>query len=334
MNTENQIVIYQTEDGQMQIDIQLHDETVWMSQAQMASLFKKNSDTIGLHLKNIYQSEELSEGATTEESSVVRKEGNREVRRTIKFYNLDAIISVGYRVNSKRGTQFRIWANKILKEYLIKGYNINQERLRKSEQNLKSLKQSIQLLNNVVEQRELSTGEATGLLKVVNEYAQALELLDQYDHQRLVITDQQDSTINKLAYTNAVQQINKWRDQQNAGKLFGNEKDDSFKSSLDTIYQTFDGLDLYPSINEKAANLIYFIVKNHSFTDGNKRIAAGLFVYFLDMNNKLYNDDGSKVLENNALVAITIMIAESKPEEKEIMIKLIVNLMNPQTIQS
>ena len=327
MNTKNQIVIYQAKDGQPEIDVQFDGDTIWMSQAQMAEVFEKDSDTIGLHLKNIYKTGELDKNRTTEESSVVRKEGSRNVKRKITFYNLDAIISVGYRVNSIRGTQFRIWANKVLKEYLTTGYVVNERKLKESEEQLFSLKQTIILLETVVKRKELSTDEAVGLLKVVSEYARALDLLDQYDHQKLSISEEQETGINKLAYDDAISQINIWRDKQQAGNLFGNEKDNSFKSSLNVIYQTFNGLDLYPSINEKAANLLYFIVKNHSFSDGNKRIAAGLFVYFLDMNENLYNQDGTKIIADNALVAITIMIAESKPEEKDIMIKLIVNLM-------
>lgn len=327
MKKEQQILIYSTVDGQTQIDVKLNDETVWLSQKQMAEVFDKDSDTIGLHLKNIFSSGELEEKATTEYFSVVRLEGKRQVRRNIRFYNLDAIISVGYRVNSKRGTQFRIWANKVLKDYLVKGYALNEKRLKETRKQFTELRQSIKLLENVVNNKQLSTNEATGLLKVITDYAHALDLLDQYDHQRLRISAKAAGEVNKLTYPEAIEQIGLWRDMQNAGGLFGNEKDASFGSSLNTIYQTFDGKDLYPSIEEKGANLLYFIVKNHSFTDGNKRIAAGLFVYFLDKNGKLYDDNGHKIIADNALVAITIMIAESKSEEKDIMIKLIVNLM-------
>ena len=327
MKKENQIVIYQTEEGTTQIDLKFDGDTIWLSQAQMASVFEKDTDTIGLHLKNIFKSEELQEKATTEEYSVVRKEGNRNVKRKIKFYNLDAVISVGYRVNSARGTQFRIWANNILKEYLIKGYAVNEQKLQASQKQLTDLKQSIKLLENVVHSKQLSSQEAVGLLEVVTEYAQALDLLDQYDHQSLSIPKKTGQSIVELSYEEAIAQIIDWRDKQGAGGLFGNEKDQSFQSSLQTIYQTFEGVDLYPTIEEKAANLLYFIVKNHSFSDGNKRIAAGLFVYFLRLNNMLYHADGSKIIADNALVAITIMIAESKTEEKDMMVKLIVNLM-------
>jgi prophage maintenance system killer protein len=327
MKTQGQIVIYKREDGQSQIDVRLKEETIWLSQRQMADVFEKDTDTIGLHLKNIFRTNELKEKATTEYFSVVQKEGKRNVRRKIRFYNLDAIISVGYRVNSQQGTQFRIWANKVLKDYLVKGYALNETRLKEATQQFSDLRQSIKLLENVVNQKRLTSDEATGLLKVIAEYAHALDLLDQYDHQQLTIKAKATGEINKLVYEEAIEQINIWRDKQKAGGLFGNEKDASFKSSLNTVYQTFGGKDLYPSIEEKAANLLYFIVKNHSFTDGNKRIAAGLFVYFLDKNRRLYDDLGRKIIADNALVAITIMIAESKSEEKDIMVKLIVNLM-------
>jgi len=328
MSEENQIVIYQGEDGQNQVDIKFDGDTIWLSQAQMAEIFEKDSDTIGLHLKNIFKTGELDQNTTTEDSSVVRKEGRRNVKRKIKFYNLDAVISVGYRVNSVRGTQFRIWASQVLKSYLTKGYAVNQQALKASETKLKALQQSISLLGNVIQQKQLSTDEAVGLLKVVSDYSHALDLLDQYDHQRLTISKKHDTDVNQLEYEEAIRQIILWRDKQDAGGLFGNEKDKSFHSSLETIYQTFEGVDLYPSVEEKAANLLYFTVKNHSFTDGNKRIAAGLFALFLDMNNRLYNANQSKIIADNALVAITIMIAESKTEEKDLMIKLIVNLMS------
>ncbi|OUR90971.1 cytochrome C biogenesis protein CycH [Flavobacteriales bacterium 34_180_T64] len=327
MEHTNQIVIYNSEDGQAQLDVQFQEETIWLTQKQMALLFEKDSDTIGLHLKNIFKTKELDKKGTTEKYSVVQKEGEREVKRSLLHYNLDAIISVGYRVNSKRGTQFRIWANKILKDYLVKGYAVNEKRLKESQQKFIELKQTIKLLENVVSQKQLDSQEATGLLKVITEYASALDLLDQYDHQKLTITAKADKDVVKLTYQEAIAQIILWRDTHDAGGLFGNQKDKSFQSSLQTVYQTFDGVDLYPSTEEKAANLLYFVVKNHSFSDGNKRIAAGLFVFFLDKNNKLYNNDGSKIIADNALVAITIMIAESNPDEKDTMVKLIVNLM-------
>lgn len=326
---ESHIKIYKSDSSQIEIIVQFEKDTVWLSQKQMAQIFNKDSDTIGLHLKNIFLEEELDENATTENLSVVQTEGSRKVKRNIKFYNLDAIISVGYRVNSKQGTQFRQWATQRLKDYLVKGYTLNEKRLKELNYKYSELQNAIKLASNAGNVETLSSNEAKGILKVIEKYAYALETLDKYDHQNLTIeTLSSEEKINKLSYDEAIKQVLIWRDFQKAGNLFGNEKDKSFKSSLETIYQTFDGVDLYPSFEEKAANLLYFVVKNHSFSDGNKRIAAGLFVYFLDMNNKLLNESGNKRIGDNALVAITIMIAESKSGEKEIMTKLVVNLIN------
>lgn len=323
----NEVIIYQSSDSQTQIDVKFEGDTVWLNQQQLAKLFKGSRSNIVEHIKNIYKTGELNENSTCRKFRQVRKEGKRTVERQVDHYNLDVIISVGYRVNSKRGTQFRQWATQRLKDYLVKGYAINEKRLKASQQQLTALKKSLSLLENVVKQKQLSTNEAVGLLKVVAAYSHALDLLDQYDHQQLQVPQAKKAPVKKLTYVEAIKQIGLWRKQQNAGKLFGNEKDESFQSSLQTIYQTFGGKDLYPSLHEKAANLLYFVVKNHSFTDGNKRIAAGLFLYFLDKNKQLYARDGSKIIADNTLVAITIMIAESNPDDKEMMIKLIVNLM-------
>ncbi len=295
MNESNgQIAIYQTADGQTQIDVRFEQDTFWLSQAQMAEVFDKDSDTIGLHLKNIYESGELDEGATTEDSSVVRQEGKRQVRRSIRFYNLDAVISVGYRVNSIKGTQFRIWATQRLREYLVQGYTLNQQRLEAQQEKMDELRQAIALSARLIHNKNLSPDESRGILTILEKYSHALTVLDDYDHQRLQVMGTRTLAHEKIAYDEAMQQILLWRKQENLGGLFGNEKDDSFKSSLETIYQTFDGKELYPSIEEKAANLLYFIVKNHSFTDGNKRIAAAIFVWFLQRHDFLYQRDGRK----------------------------------------
>ncbi|MDD5385525.1 MAG: virulence protein RhuM/Fic/DOC family protein [Gallionella sp.] len=323
-----QIAIYQTPDGQTQIDVRFEQDTFWLSQAQMAEVFDKDSDTIGLHLRNIYESGELDEGATTEDSSVVRQEGKRQVRRSIRFYNLDAAISVGYRVNSRKGTQFRIWATQRLREYLVQGYSLNQQRLEAQQEKLAELKQAIALSARLIHNKNLSTTESRGILAILEKYSHALTVLDDYDHQRLQVVGTRTLALPRITYDEAMQQIRLWRSKENLGGLFGNEKDDSFKSSLETIYQTFDGKELYPSIEEKAANLLYFIVKNHSFTDGNKRIAAAIFVWFMERQNFLYNADGEKRIADNALVAFTLLIAESKPDEREIMVKVIINLIN------
>jgi len=327
-----QIAIYQTDDGQTQIDVRFEQGTFWLSQAQMAEVFDKDSDTIGLHLRNIYESGELDEGATTEDSSVVRQEGKRQVRRNIRFYNLDAAISVGYRVNSRKGTQFRIWATQRLREYLVQGYTLNQQRLEAQQEKLVELKQAIALSARLIHNKNLSHTESQGILAILEKYSHALTVLDDYDHQRLQVVGTRTLALPRITYDEAMQQIRLWRNLENLGGLFGNEKDDSFKSSLGTIYQTFDGKELYPSIEEKAANLLYFIVKNHSFTDGNKRIAAAIFVWFLERHDFLYNAVGEKRIADNALVAFTLLVAESKPDEREVMVKVIINLINGKNV--
>ena len=327
MNT-SEIKIYQSEDGKAEIQVKLDNETVWLSQKQMSELFDKDSDTIGLHIRKIYESGELQEFATTEEYSVVQLEGKRKIRRKLKFYNLDAIISVGYRVNSKRGILFRVWANQILKDYLIKGYALNETRLAKQSQKFKELQESIKILGSLINQNKLSNQENSGLLKIISDYAYALDILDQYDYQTLDVSGTTGKEIYKLVYNEAINQIKLVKEKFGNSDLFGREKDESFRSSIATIYQTFNGLDLYPSVEEKAAFLLYFITKNHSFTDGNKRIAAFIFLNFLEKNGILYDLNGKKRIADNALVALTLMIAVSKPEEKDTMIKVIINLIN------
>lgn len=294
----------------------------------MAQLFDKDSDTIGLHLRNIYQSKELVEDTTTEFFSVVQLEGKRQVKRSLKLYNLDAIISVGYRVNSKRGIQFRIWATSVIKDYLLKGYAIDNKRLIEENNKLKELQSSVKILGNTLKYKELSDDESTGLLNIISQYAYALEILDQYDYQKLEINNTSGKEIYQLTYKEAMEQIQLVKRIYGNNDLFGNEKDKSFQSSISTIYQTYNGFDLYPSIEEKAAHLLYFITKNHSFTDGNKRIAAFFFLYFLERNGLLYDEFGSKRIADNTLVALTLIIAVSKPIEKDTMIKVIVNLIN------
>jgi len=326
---ENQIEIFKTQDNQTEVQVLFEQETVWLSQKQMSELFKTSIPNVNMHIKSIYIEEELNQESTIKDFLIVQKEGTRSIQRSQKMYNLDVIISIGYRVKSKQGTQFRQWATQRLKDYLVKGYALNEKRLLELNYKYSDLQQAIKLASNAGNIEALTSSEAKGILGVIEQYAYALETLDKYDHQKLTIdTSTVEDTIQKLSYEEAIKQIRVWRDFQKAGNLFGNEKDQSFKSSLETIYQTFDSIDLYPTIEEKAANLLYYVVKNHSFSDGNKRIAAGLFVYFLDMNNKLLNKNGSKRIGDNALVAITIMIAESKSDEKDMMIKLVVNLIN------
>lgn len=322
---KGEIIIYQTPDGNTQLDVQLESETVWLSLNQISTLFERDKSVISRHIRNIYKEQELEEKATIAKNATVQNENGREVLRQIEYYNLDIIISVGYRVKSQRGTQFRIWANSVLKEYLIKGYAINQNA--KTEQ-LYDLKKTVKLLSNVIDSKMLSADEATGLLRVITDYTYALDTLDKYDFQKLEIEKTTTKEPFRADYNNAMEAIYVLRNKFGSGGLFGNEKDESFKSSISTIYQTFGGMELYPSIEEKAAMLLYLVTKNHSFSDGNKRIAAFLFLWFLEKNGILYRNDNTRLIENNTLVALTLMIAESRTEEKDVMVKVVINLIN------
>jgi prophage maintenance system killer protein len=323
--TNSQIEIYQIDKGIPEISVRLEDETVWLNLNQLTDLFQKDKSVISRHISNIFKEKELDKNAVVAKNATTAKDGKVY---QVDFYNLDVIISVGYRIKSQRGTQFRIWANRILKEYLIKGYSINERRISQQAEQLKELQQSVKMLANVLEYKEITKSEGIGLLKIISDYAYALDILDKYDYQTLEITETSGKEIYQLTYNEVVRQIQAVKIIYGNSPLFGNEKDESLKSSISTIYQTFDGVDLYPSIEEKAANLLYFITKNHSFTDGNKRIAAFLFLYFLEKNEILLNGFGKKRIADNALVALTLMIAVSKPEEKDTMIKVIVNLIN------
>ena len=323
---EDKIIIYQTEDGQTQIDVRLENETVWLTQQQMVQLFKSSRTNILEHIQHIYEVEELDKISTCRNFRQVQKEGNRMVNRTKTMYNLDMIISVGYRVNTKRGIKFRQWANKVLKQYLIKGYAVN-ERIRKEQ--IGELRQLVGMLGRTIQNQSLlSNDETNALFEVVTNYTYALDTLDNYDYERLTIDKTTKEEPFHATYENAMEAINGLREKFGGSVLFGNEKDDSFKSSIGQIYQTFGGEELYPSVEEKAAMLLYLVTKNHSFSDGNKRIAATLFLWFLNNNHILYREDGSKRLADNTLVALTLMIAESKTEEKDVMVKVVVNLIN------
>ncbi len=326
--SNGQITIYQSTDGSIATEVRLEGETVWLSQKQMAELFDKDVRTVNEHILNVFEAGELIRETTVRNFRIVRQEGQRQVKREIEHYNLDVIISIGYRVNSKKGTQFRIWASNILKQYLIQGYALNEQKLQAEKDKLANLRQAITLSSRLLHNKELSGSEAQGILSILEKYSHALTVLDDYDHQRLQIEGTQVLAHPKINYEEAIGQIRLWRDKENLGSLFGNEKDDSFKGSLATIYQTFGEAELYPSIEEKAANLLYFIVKNHSFTDGNKRIAAAIFAWFLERHQYLYNASGEKRIADNALVAFTLLIAESKPDEKETIVKVIINLIN------
>jgi prophage maintenance system killer protein len=330
MAEDNKIQIFQTEDGKVQLQVALEQETVWLNQRQMAALFDKDVRTVNEHIRHVFDEGELGREATIRKFRIVQAEGARQVQRDVEHYNLDVVISVGYRVKSQRGVQFRQWATQRLKDYLVQGYALNQQRLESQREKLDELRQAIALSSRLIHDKPLSTAESQGILAILEKYSLALAVLDDYDHQRLQVSGTRVAAHPKIGYDEAMGQILRWREQEGLGSLFGNEKDASFKSSLDTIYQTFDGQELYPSIEEKAANLLYFIVKNHSFSDGNKRIAAAVFAWFLDRHDFLYNDRGEKRIADNALVAFTLLIAESKPDEREMIVKVIINLINEQ----
>ena len=320
MNQDNQIIIYQTDDNQTQIDVRLENETVWLTTNQMAMLFDREESNIRRHVINVFKERELDR-----ENNVHFLHVNG-VKKPVPFYNLDVIISVGYRVKSQRGVQFRQWANRVLKQYLIKGYAIN-ERLHHEQ--ISELRQLVQVVGRALRHREQENAiETQDLLDVVVDYTYALDTLDNYDYERLTIDQTTKVASFHATYENAMEQIQRLRDKFGASILFGNEKDDSFRSSIGQIYQTFGGEELYPSVEEKAAMLLYLVTKNHSFSDGNKRIAATLFLWFLNNNKLLYHSDGSKRIADSTLVALTLMIAESKTEEKDVMVKVVVNLIN------
>lgn len=320
MKPSSGISLFKSKDGSVRLDVQLEKDTIWLSQKQMALLFEKDTDTVGLHIRNAFNEKELEEKATTEDSSVVQQEGNRQVKRKLRFYNLDVVISVGYRVKSQRGTEFRIWATQVLKQHLVQGYTENKKRL-------KALQQSIKLASDISKRKSLTGGEATALLQTVSEYAYALDLLDDYDHQRITLRKTSKRKAKAVSHEEALELVEQMRNTFGDSDVFGREKDKSLSSSLNTIMQSFDGKDLYPSVEEKAANLLYFLVKNHSFVDGNKRIAAAVFLRFADKNKLIYDKEGHKRIADNALVAMTLMIAESKPKEREVITAMVTNLI-------
>lgn len=322
----NSIEIYRSQDGSVQLNVKLENETVWLTQSQMAELFGVDRTSIVRHIRNIYKSEELEESSTCAKNAQVRIEGERQIVREIPYYNLDMIISVGYRVNSKNATAFRRWATTVLKQYLIKGYVINQQ-IKLDRYN--ELKDVVRLMARAIGMQEKVTNdEYGGLFNVISDYVYALDTLDHYDYQSLSIQQTTKEEPFRATYDNAMEAINALKDKFGGSQWFANEKDDSFKSSIGQIYQTFGGEELYPSVEEKAAMLLYLVVKNHSFSDGNKRIAAMLFLWFLNNNHVLYAEDGHKRIADNTLVALTLMIAESRTEEKDVMVKVVVNLIN------
>ncbi|MBR4401569.1 MAG: virulence RhuM family protein [Synergistes sp.] len=311
MNRATELVLFNSCDGEVSLSVAVDNETVWLTLDQISALFQRDKSTISRHIRNVFLESELNRSATVAKFATVQEEGERKVERKIDYYNLDVIISVGYRVKSRRGVEFRKWANSVLKQYIIKGYAANEVRL-------KQLGNVVRLMN-----RTRDSLDSRQVLSVIERYSSALALLDAYDHQNMSRPKGSNA-----AYILTYEECRQVIDTMRFGKgsdLFGVEKDDSFKGSIGNIYQSFDGQEVYPSLQEKAANLLYFVTKNHSFLDGNKRIAATMFLYFLDRNGILYEDDGQKLLDDHTLVALTIMIAESRPEEKETMISVIMN---------
>ena len=323
---ESSIMLYTSEDNTIQLDVKLEQETVWLTQAQMAQLFGTDRTTIVRHISNIYKCEELEEKSTCAKNAQVRFEGNRRVVRQIPYYNLDMILSVGYRVNSKNAIAFRHWSSNVLKDYIVKGYAVRDQL---QLQHYNELKDIVSLMSRTMALQEHPKGdEYAGLFNVISDYVYALDTLDHYDYQELTIQKTTRTEPFHATYENAMDAINRLKEKFGGSALFANEKDDSFKSSIGQIYQTFGGEELYPSVEEKAAMLLYLVTKNHSFSDGNKRIAAMLFLWFMEKNGILYAPDGRKRIGDNTLVALTLMIAESRTEEKDIMVKVVVNLIN------
>lgn len=313
----NSIIIYQPHTDQPAIDVRLEGETVWLSQRQMSVLFDTSSDNVGLHLKNIYAERELLEEATTEDFSVVRQEGNRQVRRSVRHYNLDAIISVGYRVKSATATQFRIWATKRLREYLVQGYSINRQRL-------EQLGQIVEVMARADNHLVAGTGE------VLSAYIPSLQTLRDYDEGTLAANESTgNAPVWQLTHADAQAIIARARSEFPQDRLFGLENGDKLKSVVATIYQSFAGQDLYQTTEQKAANLLYLMVKDHPLVDGNKRSAAALFIEFLSRNNLLFSADGTPLVSNNALAAMTLMVAMSNPQEKDLMVALVERLISP-----
>ena len=316
----SELVLYRSNDGTVRLDVQFDRETIWLSLNQVSVLFGRDKSVISRHLRNIYLEGELDREATVAKNATVQTEAGRSVVRDIEHYNLDAIISVGYRVNSKRGTEFRIWATNVLRQHVVLGYTANEKRL-------KELKQTLKLAAEISTRKPLTGDEAALLLQTVSEYAAALDLLDDYDHQRVTLGKTSRRRAKPVTYGETMDLVAAMRQKFGASDVFGKEKDASLHGSLNAVMQSFDGNDVYPSVEEKAAHLLYFLVKNHSFVDGNKRIAAAVFLRFADKNSLLRNRDGGKRIADNALVAMTLMIAESRPQEKAVITAMLTNLI-------
>ena len=333
-NSENSIEIYQTKDGSPQIEIKFDNETLWMNQKQIAEVFGTKIPAINKHINNILNEGELKPEATISILEIVQKEGKREVTRKVDFYNLDMIISVGYRVNSSKATQFRIWATERLKNYLVKGFAVNEKRVKEYQENLVELQKTIKLIQNSVDLKSLSIHESKGFLSIITNYTHSFILLNQFDSDSLNLQKLDKNITYEIAYEEALEAILELKKQlikkKEATALFGNQKDRSFAGILGNITQSFGGKYLYKSIEEQASHLLYFVIKNHPFSDGNKRIGAFLFIWFLNKNKHSLKKSGELKINDNGLVALALLVAQSNPKEKELMIKLIINLINEQ----
>ncbi len=318
---KGEIIIYQSSDGTIQTEVRMEAETLWLTEQQIAAVFERDRTVIGRHIKNIIKTGELDEKSNVQKMHIAHSD------KPVAFYNLDMILSVGYRINSKRGTQFRIWANRILKEHLVQGYTINQKRLQEKQDQIDTLKKAVALVERTLLRQVETVQQAREVLTILNAYARGLEILDDYDHEKLEMhgkTDKPAVIIEIAEFLSVVEAMR--RDFDSA--VFGQPKDNSFESSVRQIYQSFDGSELYPTIEQKAAMLLYLVVKNHSFVDGNKRIAAALFLYFLNKNKLLFNATGQRRISDEGLAALTLLIAISKPEEKDTMVKIVITILN------
>lgn len=325
MENNSEIIIYESSDHQTQVEVKFDEETVWLNQNQLAELFKGSRTNIVEHIQNIYKEGELDEVSTCRNFRQVQIEGKREVKRNIEHYNLDVIISVGYRVNSKQGTQFRQWATQRLKDYLVKGYAINQKRL-------DQLQQTVELIQKGGKTEDLNLTEAKGLLDIISNYTQSFVLLNKFDSHKLEAEKLNENITYEIKYEEAAMAIAELKRQliskKEATELFGNQKDSSFKGILGNVVQSFGGEYLYKSIEEQAAHLMYFVIKNHPFSDGNKRIGAFMFVWFLEKNKHRFKKNGEVKINDNGLVALALLVAQSNPDDKELMVQLIINLIN------
>lgn len=329
MEKENKIIIYKTKDGNLEVDLKLHNETLWLTQKSMAELFDVNVPAINKHLANIYSEGELSKESTISNLEIVQKEGERQVKRTQTFYNLDAIISVGYRVNSTKATQFRIWATKTLKNYLTEGYVINKNLMQQQKEKFITLQQTVDLLNRSLINQVETLKQAKDVSTILNNFVKGLNLLDDYDHQQLDKKGKSKRKAVKITMQEFLKIVDKMKGDF-ASDVFAIPKDKSFESSVNQLYQTFGGQELYPTLEEKASMLLYMVVKNHSFVDGNKRIAASCFLYFLDRNKMLYDKTNKPIIDSATLFALTLLIAESNPKDKDIIMQVVISVLNRQ----